>query len=86
LFIKNNRKYEELKSSFQNKDFLNSSENDLITYYNELFTLVSDNLSMLDKMVLMLNNTIDSANFSENIINSIKSSMVSFQTQFATLK
>lgn len=86
LFIKNNQKYEELKSSFQSKDFKSRSEWELVVYYNELFTLVSDSLTMLDKMVLMLNNTIESEKFPESNINSVKQVMVSFQTQFTTLK
>ncbi|MDR1988565.1 MAG: hypothetical protein LBQ24_07815 [Candidatus Peribacteria bacterium] len=48
--------------------------------------MVSDSLTMLDKMVLMLNNTIESEKFPESNINSVKQVMVSFQTQFTTLK
>jgi hypothetical protein len=78
LFIKNSKTYNTLKTEYST-NFKNYSEQDLLNYYDKLTLLVNDNVTLLDKMVLMLNNTIASSSLPDSEINSMKANIIRFQ-------
>ncbi|MDR0772276.1 MAG: hypothetical protein LBF15_04545 [Candidatus Peribacteria bacterium] len=82
LFTQNNAEFLKLRSEYRT----NFNEDELIAFYDRVVKLANDNATLLDKMVLVLNNTVESASFGDSAINYAKSGFVTFQTQFSTLK
>jgi hypothetical protein len=82
LFVQNNAEFARLRAEYKT----NFNEDELVAFYDRVVNLANNNAILLDKMVLVLNNTVESTSFGESAINLVKNGFVAFQTQFSTLK